>query len=169
MQLEITEAQVQIFKDRIDKYLQVAKQAKSVLRIPRLCTMYHAKIKGLSDQESNQLLEKIYNDWYIATREARKQKMAAADGSSLAGKSLDITQTSAMFSPSDTRPLSKIEETLMDRSITQGRSTGNPSKLSNKVKTRSSVEHDITVTSASVHEGPVTVRTSGVPDPVFQS
>ena len=91
MQLEITEAQVQIFKDRIDKYLQVAKQAKSVLRIPRLCTMYHSKIKGLSDQESNQLLEKIYTDWYVATREARKQKMAAADGSSLAGRSLDMT------------------------------------------------------------------------------
>lgn len=36
--------------------------------------MYHGKIKGLSEQESNQLLEKIYNDWYVATREARQQK-----------------------------------------------------------------------------------------------
>ena len=84
--------------------------------------MYHSKIKGLSDQESNQLLEKIYNDWYVATREARQQKIAklAADGGSVNGgpsKSLDATQTSAMFSPSDTRPLSKIEETLMDRSV----------------------------------------------------
>ena len=110
---------MQILKNRIDKYLQVAKQAKSVLRIPRLCNMYHSKIKGLSEQESNQLLEKIYNEWYVATREARKQKMA--EGSILTGasKSVDFTQTSA-FVPSDTRPLSKIEETLMDRSINQG-------------------------------------------------
>ena len=91
-----------------------------MLRIPRLCNMYHSKIKGLSEQESNQLLEKIYNEWYVATREARKQKMAA-EGSILTGasKSVDFTQTSA-FVPSDTRPLSKIEETLMDRSINQG-------------------------------------------------
>ena len=31
--------------------------------------MYHGKIKGLSDQESNVLLEKIYNDWYMAAKE----------------------------------------------------------------------------------------------------
>ena len=72
-----------------------------------------------------------------------------------------------MFSPSDQRTLSKIEETLMDRSINHGRSTGS-SKLSNVVKTRNSVEH-LTGKSTSLNDGPVTVRTSGVKDPVFQS
>ena len=37
--------------NRIDKYLEVAKQAKAVLRIPRLCTLYHSKIKGLTETE----------------------------------------------------------------------------------------------------------------------
>ena len=53
MQIDVSNAQVDILKNRIDKYLEVAKQAKSVLRVPRLCNMYHNKIKGLSDTEAN--------------------------------------------------------------------------------------------------------------------
>ena len=72
-QLDISDAQVNILRERIDKYLEVAKQAKSVLRVPRLCSMYHNKVKGLTETEGNQLLEKIYTDWYGAQRE-QKQK-----------------------------------------------------------------------------------------------
>ena len=72
MQIDVSNAQVDILKNRIDKYLEVAKQAKSVLRVPRLCNMYHNKIKGLSDTEANQLLEKLYNEWYTAAKEAKK-------------------------------------------------------------------------------------------------
>ena len=72
MQLDISNAQVDTFKGRIDKYLEVAKQAKSVLRVPRLCTMYHNRIKGLTDNEANLLLEKLYTDWYVATKEAKQ-------------------------------------------------------------------------------------------------
>lgn len=69
----MAEAKTFILQSRIDKYLEVAKQAKSVLRIPRLCSQYHNKIKGLSDNESNQLLEKLYTEWYSAIKEAKMQ------------------------------------------------------------------------------------------------
>ena len=69
----MAEAKTFILQSRIDKYLEVAKQAKSVLRIPRLCSQYHNKIKGLSDNESNQLLENPYTEWYSAIKEAKRQ------------------------------------------------------------------------------------------------
>ena len=66
LQLEVSDTQVDILKNRIDKYLEIAKQAKSVLRIPRLCNQYHNKIKGVSESEAAQILAKIYEEWYTA-------------------------------------------------------------------------------------------------------
>lgn len=71
VQVDLANAQVKILKSRIDKYLEVAKQAKSVLRVPRLCNMYHNRVKGLTDTEANQLLEKLYEEWYVATKESK--------------------------------------------------------------------------------------------------
>ena len=64
-----------MYKDKVDKWMDVSKQAKSVLRMPRLCTMYHGKIKGLTETEQNQVLETIYNDWYVAAREQKAAEM----------------------------------------------------------------------------------------------
>ena len=112
-------SQVEILRGRIDKYLEVAKQAKSVLRVPRLCNMYHDRVKGLTDTEANQLLEKLYQDWYVATRETKQAAAKKARGSKLDTQEASI----------ETRPLSKIEETLMDRSIQKSNYN---SKLSGK-------------------------------------
>ena len=36
---------------KINSYKETAKQAKAVLRIPRLCHVYHQKVKHLTDDE----------------------------------------------------------------------------------------------------------------------
>ena len=76
LQLDVANAHSKILRGRIDKYLEVAKQAKSVLRVPRLCNMYHNKVKGLTETEASQLLEKLYNEWYVATREQRQAQQS---------------------------------------------------------------------------------------------
>ena len=96
-----------MYKDKVNKWMDVSKQAKSVLRVPRLCNMYHGKVKGLTDTEQNQVLEQIYNDWYVA---AREQKVAEMKKLNEGSKDVVNTQDSL-------KELSKIEETLMDRSI----------------------------------------------------
>ena len=53
LQLEVANAHSRILRGRIDKYLEVAKQAKSVLRVPRLCSMYHNKVRGLTETEAS--------------------------------------------------------------------------------------------------------------------
>ena len=49
IQIAVSNAKTKILMERIDKYLEVAKQAKAVLRIPRLCTLYHNSLKGLTE------------------------------------------------------------------------------------------------------------------------
>ena len=75
LQLEVANANTGILRGRIDKYLEVAKQAKSVLRVPRLCSLYHNKVKELTETEASQLLEKLYNEWYGTTKEQRNQNL----------------------------------------------------------------------------------------------
>ena len=100
-----------MYKKKVDKWMDVSKQAKSVLRVPRLCTLYHGKVKGLTETEQNQVLETIYNDWYVAAREQKAAEMRKKTEGSTTNNSIDKTQQS------DLRELSKIEETLMDRSV----------------------------------------------------
>ena len=64
-----------MYKDKVDKWMDVSKQAKSVLRVPRLCSLYHGKVKGLTETEQNQVLEQIYNDWYVAAREQKAAEL----------------------------------------------------------------------------------------------
>lgn len=80
LQIEISDTQVNNLKGRIDKYLEIAKQAKSVLRIPRLCNQYHNKIKGVSETEAAQILQDIYEEWYTAQQEAREERRNRALG-----------------------------------------------------------------------------------------
>lgn len=53
-------------------YKETAKQAKAVLRIPRLCHTYHNRIKGLSEEAQSKLLEELFNEYYAATKERRR-------------------------------------------------------------------------------------------------
>lgn len=85
--------------------------------MPRLCTQYHNKVKGLTDQEQNVLLEKLYNEWYDAIKEARQ---ASTENSKTA--SLDHS-----IMGSELRPLAKIEETLLDRSVNRSKLSGKQS------------------------------------------
>ena len=91
----------------------------------------------VTETEASQLLEKLYNEWYVATREqrdaAKSPKGPELENDSFLekSKSKDKTNTSV-----ETRPLSKIEETLMDRSIRK--STDN-SKLSGPGMIRASI------------------------------
>lgn len=80
-------------------YKETAKQAKAVLRIPRLCHTYHNKIQHLNEQQSSKLLEDLYNEYYAATIERRRGNL-----------SMGLADT-------EQRPLSKIEESLLDRSV----------------------------------------------------
>ena len=99
IQLGATQGIVDALESRIDKYKETAKQAKAVLRIPRLCHTYHDRIKHLNDQESSLLLEDLFNEYYDATRQSRKAQEAWA------------------AQEEGARPLSKIEESLVDRSL----------------------------------------------------
>ena len=96
-------------QQRIGKFIETAKQAKAILRIPRLCSQYHDKIKGLSEQEGNQLLEKLYNDFYAGLRERREMERAA----------LGITarDRSKHDNSLERTGLSRVEESLIDRSV----------------------------------------------------
>ena len=82
---------------------------------------------------------------------------------------MDQTLTSIQLD-STTRPLSKIEEALMDRSV--NRSTG-PSKLSKLTNRRSpdnaATAHNSSIDHSSVQTGPI--KTSGAPPEaqVYQS
>ena len=117
LQVDCAEAQVAILTNRIDKYLQVAKQAKSVLRIPRLCNQYHNKIVGVSESETGQILEQIYLEWYATVQEERKRKQA-----------LKNQQPNDDSANTQNVALSKIEEALIDRSVSKSLNQG--SKLS---------------------------------------
>ena len=95
------------------------------MRVPRLCTMYHNKIKGISEAESAQILEKIYNEWYVAVKSAQPLK----ESPDVRQKTKSPTNTSPERSP-EQKKMSKIEEALLDRSPRQ---TGAfPSRLSTK-------------------------------------
>lgn len=59
-------------KGRIEMYKETAKQAKAVLRIPRLCHTYHNKIKHLNEEQASKLLEELFNEYYAATKERRR-------------------------------------------------------------------------------------------------
>ena len=82
-------------------YKGTAKQAKAVLRIPRLCHTYHNKIKHTcNEEESSKLLEDLFNEYYAATSAKRNANTSLSPGDE-----------------EGYRPLSKIEESLMDRSM----------------------------------------------------
>lgn len=74
IQLNTTQGIVDALNRRINSYKETAKQAKAVLRIPRLCHVYHQKIKHLNEEESSKLLEDLFNEFYSATRNRRKQE-----------------------------------------------------------------------------------------------
>ena len=101
-------------QQRIGKFIETAKQAKAILRIPRLCSQYHDKIKGLSEQEGNQLLEKLYNDFYAGLRERREMERAALGITAAAAVVKDKPKPDNSL---DRTGLSRVEESLIDRSI----------------------------------------------------
>jgi len=67
--------------------------------------VYHGRVKGLTDSEANQLLEKIYTEWYVSSRGQAENNSDSSPG------------TQAHQASTDKRPLSKIEETVLTRSI----------------------------------------------------
>ena len=74
------------------------------MRVPRLCQMYHKQIKGLTESETGTILDKIYTEWF------------AAKAGSTPSPRLDETEKT-LNALGDARPLSKIEEALIDLSV----------------------------------------------------
>ena len=74
--------------------------------------MYHNQIKGLSETESAQLLEKLYNEWYVSVKSAQPLPESPEKRPKTRGP------VSPERSP-ERKKMSKIEETLLDRSPRQ--------------------------------------------------